>query len=178
MANGASSSYDAGEGDIRKAMILDDVIEVMIALPSNLFANVTVPATLWFLSKDKTTNGRDRTNETLFIDASNLGTMETKVLKVLTDEDIQKVKDTVSAWRKGDDYEDIKGFCKSSKTEEIEKNGYRLTPGTYVGIEDEEDDGIPFEEKMNKLSKNIQEMKEESSELDKKIKLNLKSLGF
>ena len=134
MANGASSSNDSGEGDIRKAMILDDVIEVMVALPSNLFANVTVPATLWFLSKDKTKNGRDRTNETLFIDARNLGTMETRVFKILTVEDIQKVQDTVISWRTGEGYEDIEGYCKSSTTEEIEKNNFILTPGRYVGF--------------------------------------------
>ena len=102
---------------------------------------------MWFLTNDKTANGRDRKNETLFIDARNLGTMETRVLKVLTDEDIQKVQDTVSSWRTGDGYEDIEGYCKSSTTEEIEQNDFVLTPGRYVGFADEEDDGVPFEEK-------------------------------
>ena len=112
--------------------------------------NTQIPVCLWFLTNDKTANGRDRSNETLFIDARNLGTMETRVLKVLTDEDIQKVQDTVSSWRTGEGYEDIEGYCKSSTTEEIEKNGFVLTPGRYVGFADEEDDGVPFEEKFLK----------------------------
>ena len=84
--------------------------------------------------------------------------METRVLKVLTDEDIQKVQDTVSSWRTGEGYEDIEGYCKSSTTEEIEKNGFVLTPGRYVGFADEEDDGVPFEEKM-KLTGNFKTIK-------------------
>ena len=147
LANGSMSSNTSGEGEIREAMIKGDVVEVMIALPGQLFLNTQIPVCLWFLTNDKTTNGRDRKNETLFIDARNLGTMETRVLKVLTDEDIQKVQDTVSSWRTGDGYEDIEGYCKSSTTEEIEKNGFVLTPGRYVGFADEEDDGVPFEEK-------------------------------
>ena len=178
LANGSMSSNTSGEGEIREAMIKGDVVEVMVALPGQLFLNTQIPVCLWFLTNDKTANGRDRKNETLFIDARNLGTMETRALKVLTDEDIQKVEDIVSSWRKGEGYEDIKGFCKSSTSEEIEKNGYALTPGRYVGFKDEEDDGVPFEEKMSKLSKTIQESTKESSELDKKIKSNLKSIGF
>ena len=145
-------------------------------MPSNLFANVTVPATLWFLSKDKTTNGRDRTNETLFIDARNLGTMETKNLKVLTDEDIQKVQDTVSSWRIGEGYEDIKGYCKSSTTEQIEKNNFVLTPGRYVGFADEEDDGVIFEDRLIELTEKISTLMETSTSLDKRIKRQLKEL--
>ena len=110
LANGSMSSNTSGEGEIREAMIKGDVIEVMIALPSQLFLNTQIPVCLWFLTNDKTANGRDRKNETLFIDARNLGTMETRVLKVLTDEDIQKVQDTVSSWRTGEKYEDIEGF--------------------------------------------------------------------
>ena len=94
-------------------MIKDDVVEIMIALPSNLFSNVTVPATLWFLAKDKSKNGRNRKNETLFINARNLGTMETRVIKVLTDEDINLISNTVSSWRNAEEYKDIQGFCKS-----------------------------------------------------------------
>ena len=176
MANGTSSANDSGEGDIRKAMILDDTIEVMVALPSNLFANVTVPATLWFLSKDKTTNGRDRKKETLFIDARKLGTMETRVLKVLSDEDIKKIQDTVSSWRTGDGYEDVEGYCKSSTIEEIEKNGFILTPGRYVGIADEEDDGVPFEEKFTKFSNKYKQLKIESQKIDDEIDKILKTI--
>ena len=134
LANGSMSSNTSGEGEIREAMIKGDVVEVMIALPGQLFLNTQIPVCLWFLTNDKTANGRDRGNETLFIDARNLGTMETRVLKVLTDEDIQKVQDTVSSWRTGEGYEDIEGYCKSSTTEEIEKNNFVLTPGRYVGF--------------------------------------------
>ena len=178
LANGSMSSNTSGEGEIRKSMIKGDVVEVMVALPGQLFLNTQIPVCLWFLTNDKTANGRDRRNETLFIDARNLGTMETRVLKVLTDEDIQKIQNTVSSWRTGEGYEDIEGYCKSSTTQEIEKNSFVLTPGRYVGFADEEDDGVPFDEKMNKLSKTLQEMTEESSELDKKIKSNLKNIGF
>jgi type I restriction enzyme M protein len=99
--------------------------------------------------------------------------METRVLKVLTDEDIQKVQDTVSSWRTGDGYEDIEGYCKSSTTEEIEKNNFVLTPGRYVGYADEEDDGIPFEEKIKILSNNYFKYREEAKIIDEKIKKNL-----
>ena len=116
--------------------------------------------------------------KTLFIDARNLGTMETRVLKVLTDEDIQKVQDTVSSWRTGDGYEDIEGYCKSSTTEEIEKNGFVLTPGRYVGFAEEEDDGVPFEEKMKDYTNSLNTMIKESSDLDQQIISSLKKIGF
>jgi len=176
MANGASTSKESGEEEIRIQMIKDDVVEIIIALPSNLFSNVTVPATLWFLAKDKTKNGRNRKNETLFIDARNLGTMETRVLKVLSDEDIHKVQNTVSSWRTGDGYEDIKGYCKNSTIEEVEKNGFVLTPGRYVGFADEEGDGITFKEKFTNLHENYERLSKESSQLDAQIKLNLKKI--
>jgi type I restriction enzyme M protein len=177
LANGSMNSNTSGEGEIREAMIKGDVVEVMIALPGNLFLNTTIPVCLWFLTNDKTANGRNRTNETLFIDARNLGTMETRVLKVLTDADIQKVQDTVSSWRSGDGYEDVEGFCKSSTTEEIEENDYVLTPARYVGFADEEDDGIPFEEKIKKLTKEYLEISDESLALEKVLKNNLTRLN-
>jgi len=178
LANGSMSSNTSGEGEIREAMIKGDVVEVMIALPGQLFLNTQIPVCLWFLTNDKTANGRDRSNETLFIDARNLGTMETKALKVLTDEDIQKVQDTVSSWRTGDGYEDIVGFCKSSTTDEIEKNDFVLTPGRYVGSIAEEDDGTLFEEKMELLTSKLSEYSEKSSYLTKEIKKNLSKIGY
>ena len=176
LANGSMSSNTSGEGEIRESMIKGDVVEVMIALPGQLFLNTQIPVCLWFLTNDKTANGRDRKNETLFIDARNLGTMETRVLKVLTDEDIQKVQDTVSSWRSGDGYEDIESYCKSSTTEEIEKNGFILTPGRYVGFADEEDDGIPFEEKFSSLFDSYEKSQNLSKNLDKEILNSLKNL--
>ena len=139
-----------------------------------LFLNTQIPVCLWFLTNDKTVNGRDRKKETLFIDARSLGTMETRALKVLTDEDIQKVQDTVSSWRNGEGYEDIEGYCKSSTTEEIEKNGFVLTPGRYVGFADEEGDGIPFEEKFLKLTDEYRELKVKSQNVDDEIDKILK----
>ena len=175
LANGSMSSNSSGEGEIREAMIKGDVVEVMIALPGQLFLNTQIPVCLWFLTNDKTENGRDRINETLFIDARNLGTMETRALKVLTDEDIQKVQDTVFSWRTGDGYEDIEGYCKSSTTEEIEKNGYVLTPSRYVGFLDD-DDGISFEEKFESLRSSYLSLQANSEALNSKILNFLKSL--
>ncbi|MDA9997496.1 type I restriction-modification system subunit M [Gammaproteobacteria bacterium] len=178
LANGSMSSNTSSESEIREAMIKGDVVEVMIALPGQLFLNTQIPVCLWFLTNDKTANGRDRTNETLFVDARNLGTMETRVLKVFTDEDIQKIQDTVSSWRTGKEYEEIKGYCKSSTTEEIEKNGFVLTPGRYVGFADEDDDGVAFEEKMEILTNKLTELTESSSDLSKVIKGNLAKIGY
>ena len=174
LANGSMSSNTSGEGEIREAMIKGDVVEVMIALPGQLFLNTQIPVCLWFLTNDKTANGRDRKNETLFIDAKNLGTMETRTLKVLTDEDIKKVQNTVSCWRKGDGYKDIEGFCKSVQFDEIEENEFILSAARYVGFEDDEDDGIPFDKKMSELAEEIKKVTEESEKLNNSISLNIK----
>jgi type I restriction enzyme M protein len=176
LANGSMSSNTGGEGEIRKAMIEDDVVEIMIALPGQLFLNTQIPVCLWFLTNDKTKNGRNRTNETLFIDARNLGTMQTRVLKVLTDEDINKIQDAVSSWRTTGEYKDIKGFCKSSTKEEIENSKYVLTPGRYVGFVDDYDDEIPFDKKLSQLSSTYDKIQEESLKISKRIKDNLKKL--
>ena len=140
LANGSMSSNTGGEGQIRESMVRGDVVEVMVALPGQLFLNTPIPVCLWFLTNDKTMNGRDRRGETLFVDARQLGTMETRVLKIFTDEDIAKIHDTVQSWKTGEGYEDVAGFCKSASLEEIEKNGFVLTPGRYVGASDLEED--------------------------------------
>ena len=177
LANGSMSSNTSGEGEIRQAMIKGDVVEVMIALPGKLFLNTPISVCLWFLTNDKTINGRDRTNETLFIDARNFGTMETRVLKVLNDDDVEKIQDTVSSGRKGDRYEDVDGYCKSSTTEEIEKNSFVLTPGRYVGFADEEDDRVPFEEKFKDLSDQLIELEAEGLNLFRQIKNDLQKIS-
>lgn len=123
-------------------------------------------------------NGRDRRGETLFIDARQLGTMETRVLKVFTDEDIAKIQETVQSWKTGEGYEDVAGFCKSASLEEIEKNGFVLTPGRYVGIEDTDDGGVTFEEKYKSLISQLATLSEESKTLDYSILENLKKLGM
>ena len=173
LANGSMSSNTGGEGQIREAMVRGDVVEVMVALPGQLFLNTQIPVCLWFLTNDKTMNGRDRRGETLFIDARQLGTMETRVLKVFTDEDIVKIQETVQSWKSGEDYEDVAGFCKSASVEEIEKNGFVLTPGRYVGALDAEDDGIPFGEKISLLSAQLSELSQKSNSLDTSIRSTL-----
>ena len=148
LTNGAMNSNTSGEGEIREAMVRGDVVEVMVALPGQLFSNTQIPVCLWFMTNDKTQNGRDRRGETLFIDARELGTMETQVLKVLTDEDIAKIANTVHVWKTEGGYEDIAGFCKSSSFQEIEENGFVLTPGRYVGTKSEEEVFESFSERI------------------------------
>ena len=166
LSNGSMSTNTTGEGDIRKAMIEGDVVEIMISLPGQLFLNTQIPCCLWFLTNDKSKNGRDRRNETLFIDARNLGKMETRVLKIFTKEDIQKISNTVSSWRRGENYKDINGYCKSSNTKEIEKNNYILTPGRYVGFEDVIEDRIDFNKKLKKLYSDYKNIKSQQIEID------------
>lgn len=181
MANGALA-VSGKEGEIRKRIIEDDLVEVIIACPPKLFYNVSLPVSLWFLTKNKK-NGRfrNRTGETLFIDAREIFEPVSRKQVIFTDEQIQKIAGVVRAWRgeKGaGEYKDIPGFCKSVKIEEIAKNGYVLTPGRYVGIAEEEDDGVPFEEKMKKLTEELMEYFEESKKLEEKILENLKQLNF
>jgi type I restriction enzyme M protein len=182
LANGSMSSNQSGEGQIREAMVRGDVVEVMVALPGQLFLNTQIPVCLWFLTNDKTQRGRDRRGETLFIDARQMGTMKTRVERVLTDEDIAKIGDTVHAWRGdgevSDAYEDIAGFCYNARLGEIEKNGFVLTPGRYVGAADVEDDGEGFEVKMKRLTGLLREQQEEGAKLDQQIAQNLRRLGF
>ena len=182
LANGSMSSNQSGEGQIREAMVRGDVVEVMVALPGQLFLNTQIPVCLWYLTNDKTQRGRDRRGETLFIDARQMGTMKTRVERVLTDEDIAKIGDTVHAWR-GDGesqgaYADVAGFCYSAKLEEIEKNSFVLTPGRYVGAADVEDDGEAFDEKMKRLTGLLKQQQEEGAKLDAAIVRNLALLGF
>jgi len=177
LANGSMSSNTGGEGQIREAMVRGDVVEVMIALPGQLFLNTQIPVCLWFLTNDKTINGRDRRGETLFIDARQLGTMQTRVLKVFTDEDIAKIADTVQSWKTGEGYEDIAGFCKSASLEEIEKNGFVMTPGRYVGAGVYETDGEEFSDKLSALSEKLEEYQNLSKQLDVQITSNLSKLS-
>ena len=169
LANGSMSSNTSNEGNIRKEMVRKDVVEVMVALPGQLFLNTGIPVCLWFLTNDKTQHGRDRKGETLFIDARQMGTMKNRVERILTDEDISKISNTVQSWRNDEDYEDVAGFCYKAKFEEIEKNGFILTPGRYVGAPEEEDDGEPFDQKMKRLTSLLKEQQEEGSRLDSAI---------
>jgi type I restriction enzyme M protein len=181
MANGALA-VGGREGEIRKRIIEDDLVDVIIACPPKLFYNVSLPVSLWFITKNKN-NGRfrNRVGETLFIDAREIYTPISRRQNIFTDEQIQKIANTVRAWRgqkEYGEYKDEPGFCKSVTIEEIRKNGYVLTPGRYVGIKPEEDDGIPFEEKMKKLIADLEEYFKQSRELEEKIRENLRRLNL
>jgi type I restriction enzyme M protein len=182
LANGSMNSNSGGEGDIRKNMIEAGVIDCMVALPAQLFYNTMIPACLWFLARNKTNHKfRNRSNEILFIDARKLGTMINRRNKEFTDVDIALIAQTYHAWRNKDGkYEDKAGFCKAVTIAEIrsEKNGYVLMPGRYVGTEEEIDDGIPFDEKMNVLTAKLAEQFAKGNELEAIIRKNLKSIGY
>ncbi|QLB13281.1 type I restriction enzyme M protein [Bisgaardia hudsonensis] len=184
LANGSMSSNTSGEGDIRKKLVQEDVVEAMIALPGQLFTNTQIPACIWILSKNKN-NGvvfdktkRNRQGEILFIDARNLGYMKDRVLRDFSEEDTQKIVNTFHNWQYGEDYQDEAGFCFSATLADIEKHDFILTPGRYVGAVAEEDDGIPFAEKMQKLTALLNEQMAEGERLNAQIKANLKGLGY
>ena len=180
LANGSLSSNTSGEGEIRKNIVDDDLVDCVAALPKQLFYNTGIPACLWFISRKRFGNGeRKRTGEILFIDASEIGHMTDRTHRAFSNEDIEKIAGTYHKWRMQDNgYEDIKGFCKSATLEEIQKHKYVLTPGRYVGIPDEEDDSIPFEEKMTGLLSTLKEQMDEEKRLNKEIKKQIKNIGF
>jgi type I restriction enzyme M protein len=180
LANGSMSSNTNNEGQIRKALLENDLVECMVALPGQLFTNTQIPACIWFLTRNKKEhNGfRDRFGEVLFIDARNLGYMKDRVLRDFKKEDIDKIAGTFHAWRKGEGYEDEAGFCMSATLDAITGNDYVLTPGRYVGAAEEEEDGEPFAEKMARLTIQLSEQFEESGQLEEQIKQNLAGLGY
>ena len=180
LANGSMNSNSGGEGEIRQNMIEAGLIDCMVALPAQLFYNTMIPACLWFLARNKA-NGkfRNRSNEILFIDARKLGTMINRRNKELTNEDIKLIADTYHSWRnKSDNYEDKPGFCKTATIQDVKNNNYVLMPGRYVGTETEEDDGVPFEEKMSILTSKLAEQFAKGNELEKTIRKNLKGIGY
>lgn len=172
LANGSLSSQSGGEGEIRKNIINADLVDCIVAMPSQLFYTTQIPVSLWFLAKNKKQKGK-----TLFIDARKMGTMVTRKLRELTDEDIQRIADTYNAFVDGT-LEDEKGFCAVVTTQEIAKQDYILTPGRYVGIEEQEDDGEPFEEKMSRLTSELSELFAKSHELEAEIKERLGAIGY
>ena len=180
LANGSMSSGTGGEGDIRKNIIEADLVECMVALPGQLFTNTQIPACIWFLirSKEASKGKRDRKGQVLFIDAREKGYMRDRVLRDFTDQDIKDIGDTLHNWQKGEGYEDILGFCKSVTLDDIRKHDHILTPGRYVGIQEAEDDGIPFAEKMADLTKKLNAQLEESHRLETEIRKNLRGLGY
>ena len=172
LANGALSTQSGGEGDIRKRIIEDDLIEGIIAMPTQLFYSVTIPVTLWFISRNKKRKG-----ETLFIDARKMGHMVDRKHRDFTDDDIQKLSDTFAAFQSGT-LADEKGFCAAATIQDIAKQDYILTPGRYVGIEEREDDGEPFEEKMARLTAELSGLFDKSHELEAEIRRKLGAIGF
>ncbi|TYC14775.1 SAM-dependent DNA methyltransferase [Bizionia gelidisalsuginis] len=199
LSNGSLSSNTSGEGEIRKNFIEQNLVECIVALPKQLFYNTGIPACIWFLRRNKSNK------ETLFIDASEMGYLEDRVHRNLSDKDdekkrgdfdengngdIQKIVNTYHNWRKqkslspsGRDgsegvYIDIKGFCKAATLKDIEKHNYVLTPGRYVGIPDEDDDGIPFEDKMVDLTTTLKQQMQEEDALNQEIKTQLAKIGF
>lgn len=181
MPNGALA-VSGKEGDLRQKLIDADLVDVIISCPSKLFYNVSLPVSLWFLAKNKHGDRfRKRTGETLFIDARDTFEQISRKQVVFNTEHIQKITDTVRAWRKEEgvpEYKDVAGFCKASTIDDIKKNGYVLTPGRYVGLPEVEDDGISFEEKMQKLSSELRTAFAKGRDLEKQIETNLKELGF
>ena len=172
LANGSLSSQSGGEGEIRKNIINADLVECIVAMPTQLFYTTQIPVSLWFINKQKKQSGK-----TLFIDARKMGTMVSRKLRELTDDDINKISDTYEAFVDGT-LEDVKGFCAVADTAEIEKQDYILTPGRYVGIEEQEDDGEPFDEKMNRLTSELSEMFAKSHELEDEIRKKLGAIGY
>jgi type I restriction enzyme M protein len=183
LANGSMSSNQSGEGEIRRQLIEQDLVDCMIALPGQLFYTTQIPVCLWFLARNKK-NGkfRDRRGSTLFIDARKLGSLVDRTHRELSAEEICRVAQTYHAWRGEKDagkYEDIPGFCKSAALEEVASHGYVLTPGRYVGAaETEDDDDMPFDERMQQLTAKLKGQFQESAKLEKVILKNLASLGF
>lgn len=181
LANGSLSSNTSNEGEIRKNMLNGDLVDCIVALPDKLFYSTGIPVCLWILNRNKKEQSRfrGREKEILFIDARKLGTMIDRRHRELSDEDIAKIADTYHHWRNIDgNYEDVEGFCKSAGLEEVRDHDYVLTPGRYVGIEAEEDDGIPFEEKMEQLTTELGELFNESRRLEEEIKKNLGGIGY
>jgi type I restriction enzyme M protein len=175
LANGSMSSSQNNEGAIRAAMVDADVVEVMIALPGQLFFNTQIPACLWFLVKQKT----KRKGEVLFIDARKKASMISRVQAELTDDVISEIESTVAAWRgEGGEYQDVAGFCRSVPLSEIAQLGHVLTPGRYVGAEEVEDDDEVFSEKMQMLIAKLGEQMAKGAELDALIRQKLGGLGY
>ena len=176
LANGSMSTNQSGEGEIRKNLIEANLVDCMVALPGQLFYSTQIPACLWFVAR-----GRKRKGEVLFIDARKIGRMVDRTHRELADEDLARIADTYHAWRGGKsagDYDDVPGFCRNVPLDDVRKHGHVLTPGRYVDVEAQEDDGEPFDEKMKRLVLQLCEQQIEATKLDGAIASNLKELGY
>jgi len=182
LANGSMSSNTRGEGEIRRSLVSPeyDRVECIVALPGQLFTNTQIPACIWFLTKNKKRTDRycDRTGQILFIDARSMGYMQDRVLRRFSEEDTTKLVETFRCWRRGENYEDVPGFCYSAKLEKVETAGFVLTPGRYVGEPAPEDDGESFDQKMEKLTSELLGQLSSSRDLEEAIRKSLKRLGY
>lgn len=180
LANGSLSSNQSSEGEIRRKIIEADLVDCIVSLPGQLFYTTQIPASLWFLARCKKKNGfRDRQREVLFIDCRKLGVMSSRVTKELTNDEVTEIGRIYHAWRgekESGKYEDKAGFCKAVKIEEIENNGWVLTPGRYVGAEDVVDDAAPFEERFLYLKERLRKQLNDSADLSKKIEAVLRGM--
>lgn len=175
LANGSLSSNTSNEGNIRANMVKGDVVECIVAMPSQLFYSTGIPVSLWILRRGKKEHSKGKV---LFIDARKLGTMIDRKVRELSEDDIAKIALTYQNWWKGNGYEDVKGFCKEATIEEIAAQDYVLTPGRYVGIEEQEDDGEPFEEKMQRLTSELSVLFKESISMQEEIRKKLEAIGY
>jgi len=182
MANGTMTSNSSGEGDIRKAMVEDDIVSCVIALPAQLFRGTQIPVCVWFFAKDKKAGSKgtiDRTNQVLFIDARELGHMIDRTERSFSDEDIQKIANTFRLWRgrtsapEGEAYEDIAGFCKSASLDDIHDADFAMTPGRYVGFAEAEEDDEPIDEKIARLTGELTAALDDAARLDKVVREQL-----
>ncbi|MBZ0184478.1 MAG: type I restriction-modification system subunit M [Melioribacteraceae bacterium] len=179
LAKGALTSKTSGEGDIRRALIEAGLIDCIVNLPAKLFLNTQIPASLWFLSRDRTNHSfRNRKDEILFIDARNLGHLINRRTKELSREDVELITSTYHNWRNKDGvYEDVKGFCNSASIERVRELDYVLTPGRYVGLPDEEDD-FDFKERFTSLKAEFEEQLKEEERLNQQILENLSKIDI
>ena len=181
LANGSMSSNSGGEGEIRKKLIENDLVECVVTLPGQLFYSTPIPVCIWFVSKSKAKTGkRERENKILFINAKDIGFMADRTHKEFSEEDIKKISDTFHAWRGTNEqqYTDELGFCKEATIEEVRESDHSLTPGRYVGLAELEDDGEPFEEKMTRLTTELSEQFAKSKELEEQIRKALGGIGY
>jgi type I restriction enzyme M protein len=188
LANGSMSSQSSGEGEIRQALVEADLVACMVALPSQLFRTTQIPACLWFLSKDKSSQGArrldDRRGEILFIDAREMGEMVDRAERVFSEADLKKIADTYHAWRGTESarqdrmsYEDVPGFCRSADREEVREQGYVLTPGRYMAaLEAEEEDAEIIAERISSLTEELYGLFDESAELESTVRKALGSI--
>lgn len=177
LAKGSLTSKTSGEGEIRKALIENDLIDCIVNLPAKLFLNTQIPASLWFMSRNRT-NGkfRDRSKEILFIDARNMGHLINRRTRELSKEDIDTISGTYHNWRNRDgEYNDVAGFCASVPVSKVAELDYVLTPGRYVGLAEEEDD-FDFAERFTSLKAEFEEQLKEEARLNQVIAENLERI--